>query len=329
MVLEPMLLIKALITAFVSIMTTGCYLAEENSGVKAKYVFSYFKGSGEDGLYLAWSDDGLKWTALNDDRSVLKPQVGGKLMRDPCICRGPDGMFHLVWTTGWWDKGFGVAHSPDLIHWSMQEWLGAMVYEPNAMNCWAPEIFYDQVQRKYLIFWATTIPGRFPETDNTGDSGKGGLCNHRIYYITTSDFRNYSESQLFYDDGFNVIDATIVNAGSRYVMFLKDETLRPTPRKNIRMAFADKATGPYGHATPSFSPAWMEGPTAIKIGDFWYVYYDAYKLGRYEGARSKDLSTWEPLTGRLSFPKGARHGTVFAVPDEIVAELRKLTSPAK
>jgi len=22
--------------------------------------------------------------------------------------RGPDGMFHLVWTTGWWDKGIGT-----------------------------------------------------------------------------------------------------------------------------------------------------------------------------------------------------------------------------
>ena len=31
-------------------------------------------------------------------------------MRDPCLVAGPDGQFHLVWTTGWWDKGIGIAH---------------------------------------------------------------------------------------------------------------------------------------------------------------------------------------------------------------------------
>ena len=38
----------------------------------------------------------------------MKPEVGGKLMRDPSIARGKDGTFHLVWTTNWkGDKGFG------------------------------------------------------------------------------------------------------------------------------------------------------------------------------------------------------------------------------
>lgn len=307
-------------------ITDGHAFSAENTIVKSKYVFSYFKGNGEDGLHLAWSDDGLNWTALNNDQSFLQPQVGGKLMRDPCICQGPDGTFHLVWTTGWWDKGIGIAHSKDLVHWSEQEWLGVMTHEPNAMNCWAPEIFYNQAQQQYLIFWATTIPGRFPETDNTGDAGKGGSCNHRIYCVTTADFKTYSQAQLLYNDGFNVIDATIVKDGERYVMFVKDETRQPTPKKNIRLAFADKAIGPYGHATPPISPDWVEGPTAIKIGDYWYLYYDAYKRGRYEGARSKDLSVWEAITEKLLFPKGTRHGTVLGVPNEIIADLQKLTS---
>lgn len=66
------------------------------------YLFSFFRDNGETGLYLAYSYDGLKWTTLNNDKSVLKPQVGKeRLMRDPCIYRGPDGVFHMVWTTGW------------------------------------------------------------------------------------------------------------------------------------------------------------------------------------------------------------------------------------
>ncbi|GAB5555483.1 MAG: hypothetical protein Sapg2KO_50740 [Saprospiraceae bacterium] len=48
------------------------------------YLFSYFKGNGEDGLHLASSEDGLKWETLNDDKSFLEPNIGqDKLMRDP------------------------------------------------------------------------------------------------------------------------------------------------------------------------------------------------------------------------------------------------------
>ena len=92
--------------------------AEDEKGADSAYLFSYFRGNGETGLHLAYSNDGLKWTALKDGQSFLKPQVGGKLMRDPSIAQGPDGTFHMVWTTGWWDKGIGIAHSKDLILWS-------------------------------------------------------------------------------------------------------------------------------------------------------------------------------------------------------------------
>ncbi|MGC9352650.1 MAG: hypothetical protein ACP5D9_02365 [Mariniphaga sp.] len=50
------------------------------------YMFSFFQGNGEDGLYLAYSYDGLTWEALNNNQSFLTPQVGNdKLIRDPCI----------------------------------------------------------------------------------------------------------------------------------------------------------------------------------------------------------------------------------------------------
>src|SRR5262245_48849363 len=53
------------------------------------YLFCSFRGNG-DGLHFAWSADGIKWTALANDRAFLTPQIGGKLMRDPCILQGPD-----------------------------------------------------------------------------------------------------------------------------------------------------------------------------------------------------------------------------------------------
>jgi beta-xylosidase len=287
----------------------------------ANYLFTSFRGNGADGLHLAYSHDGLKWTALNNDKSFLKPQVGGKLMRDPCICRGPDGTFHIVWTTGWWDKGIGIAHSKDLINWSEQKFIGVMEHEPTARNCWAPEIFYDDQNQKYLIYWSTTIPGRFPETEDSGDTGGGGKLNHRIYYVTTKDFETYTKAELFYNDGFNCIDATIVKDGDRYVMFVKDETKEPIAKKNIRIAIGEKLEGPYGHASEPISPDWVEGPTVLKIDDTWYLYYDGYTRHRYEGIRSKDLQQWESITDQLSFPKDTRHGTAFTVSDEIMKKL--------
>jgi hypothetical protein len=314
-----------------SLLTSVCILtAIVTKGVEppieaasTSYLFSSFRGNGEDGLHLAYSEDGLKWTPLNDDKSYLKPTVGSKLMRDPCICQGPDGTFHMAWTTGWKDNGIGIAHSKDLIKWSKQEYIPVMAHEPKTMNCWAPEIFYDAKTEKYIIFWATSIPGRFPETDSTGDDDGPNKYNHRIYYVTTKDFLTYTDAKLFYDDGFSVIDATIVKNGDKYVMFLKDETKLPVAKKNIRVAVADAAEGPYGHASKPISPDWVEGPSAIKIGDSVIVYFDEYTRGRYGAVASTDLEHWDNISKQLSFPKTTRHGTALAVPKSVCEKLQK------
>ncbi|HOK95312.1 MAG TPA: glycoside hydrolase family 43 protein [Anaerohalosphaeraceae bacterium] len=293
--------------------------AEEPNQLETVWLFSYFKGNGEDGLHLAYSTDGMVWRPLKNDESFLRPQVAGKLMRDPSICRGPDGLFHMVWTTGWWDKGIGLAHSKDLMQWSRQEFLGVMEQEPAAKNCWAPEIFFDESTQTYLIFWATTVPGRFPQTDNPRDDN-----NHRIYYITTKDFKTYTDTALFYDPGFNVIDAFIANAGQRYVMFFKNETKHPKTEKNIRMAFADRASGPYGPPSePITGKYWAEGPAAVKIGSRWIVYFDKYTERRYGAVVSEDLVNWQDISGQVEFPGGARHGTVFPVSRDVAEKLLK------
>src|SRR5690554_3672139 len=93
------------------------------------FLFSYFTGNGEDGLHLAYSYDGLKWLALKEGEPFLKPTAGkDRLMRDPCIIQGPDGLFHMVWTVSWNEKGIGYANSADLIHWSEQKFLPVMEY---------------------------------------------------------------------------------------------------------------------------------------------------------------------------------------------------------
>lgn len=277
------------------------------AGVRG-WLFAYFKGNGEDGLHLAYSNDGYNFRALNNDRSFLKPVVGiSKLMRDPCIIRTDDGIFHMVWTAGWTEKGIGYASSKDLVNWSEQKYITVMEKEPAAKNCWAPEIFCDKGQKQFIIFWATTIPGRFPDTEKSGDSG----YNHRIYYTTTKDFSSFSETRLFYDFGFNVIDATIVQNGKKYIMFLKDETKNP-PQKNIRVAVSDNLYGPFSPPSePVTGKYWAEGPTAIKNGKSWIVYFDKYTEKKMGAIQSSDLQNWADISDRISFPQGTRHGTVF------------------
>jgi hypothetical protein len=91
--------------------------AEGKSGERPDqaYLFSYFyHQTAGDGLHLAWSRDGFAWEILGGDKSYLHPTVGeNKLMRDPCLYRGPDGVFRLVWTTSWSGKTIGYASSKD------------------------------------------------------------------------------------------------------------------------------------------------------------------------------------------------------------------------
>lgn len=276
------------------------------------YLFSYFKNNGEDGLHLAWSRDGLNWTALNGDSSLLKPVVGKeKLMRDPCIITGQDGYFYMVWTASWQDKGIGYARSKDLIHWSEQQFIPVMEKEPEALNCWAPEITYDREKKQYLIYWATSIPGRYPVTDKTGD----GKYNHRIYYVTTKDFTRFSKPQLLYDKGFSVIDATIVPGQSEYIMVMKDETRWP-PQKNLRIATAKNATGPYTAPSSPITDTsyWAEGPTVTRINTNWVIYFDKYTQHKYGAIQSADLKNWKDISDQIHLPSGIRHGTIFIIP---------------
>jgi beta-xylosidase len=286
-------------------------------------LFSFFRGNGENGLYLAFSTNGLQWTELKPPgKSFLESTVGGKIMRDPCLRLGPDGTFHMVWTTSWGRPPvFGCAQSKDLIHWTDVKAVPVMQDEPTVENVWAPELFNDSEKNQWLIFWASTIPGKFPETANSGDH------NHRIYFVTTKDFTNFSPTKLFYDGGFNVIDATLLPANGRFYLVVKDETKNPV-KKHLRLAVSDSAEGPFSKAGPAITGDWVEGPTAIQVGGEYYIYFDHYGKPMYYGAvKSPDMEHWQDISPQVSFPKGIRHGTVLRVPKSVVLNLQSLQSP--
>ena len=294
------------------------------------YLFTYFTKNGEDGLHLAWSADGYKWDKLNNGQSYLVPKVGkSKLMRDPCVVRGPDGTFHLVWTSGWNENNIGYASTKDFLTWSDQKEIPVMAHEPTVRNSWAPEIHYDEKRAEFIIFWASTIPGKFAATAGSSESE----YNHRMYFTTTKDFVAFAPTKLFYDPGFSVIDATFLHTSNGHVFIVKDETRTP-PKKYLQMAVATDLQGPFSNLSAPFTPAelWVEGPTAIKVADGYIVYFDAYIKKHYGALRTRDFKTWEDVTEKMSFPDEntavrMRHGTVISAPGEIVAKLRAAPTP--
>lgn len=287
---------------------------------KDAYLFSYFTKNGEDGLHFAYSTDGLTWQALKEGKSFLQPAIGkDKLMRDPCIYQDKSGTFHMVWTSGWWDKIVGYASSKDLVNWSEQKAISVMEHEPTAKNSWAPEIAYDKKTKLFLIFWATTIPGRHSDV---ADSEKEKGLNHRMYYVTTPDFKTFSETKMYFNPDFSVIDATIFEKGKDYYMFLKNENPKPA-EKNIRITKANSALGPFPTqvSAPITGDYWAEGPTAIAIGEYVYVYFDKYTQHKYGAVRSKDMKMWEDVSDQVTFPLGIRHGTAFKVSPSLLESL--------
>jgi hypothetical protein len=301
------------------------------------FLFSYFTRNGEDGVHLAYSRDGIQWLPVNGGRAVIAPALTGAgrgwqewnttaaLMRDPSILRGPDGMFHMVWTISWTDHAIGVAHSPDLIHWSEQTRVAVMAREPTALNTWAPDLFYDDATKEFVIVFASAIPGRFPATDSLAQRTSRGRADHRLYYVTTKDFTTYSPTRLLYDGGFCAIDGTIAKRGDTYYLVMKDETFYP-PVRALRIASSAHATGPYGPASSPFTDKDTEGPSVLRSGDYWYVYFDYYTRGRYGAVRTTDFAHWEPFSDSLQTPRGIRHGSAFAVPNAVLDRLLALDS---
>ncbi len=298
---------KSLITTLLSALFVAGAMAQEY------FVSTSFHEPATDGLRFIYSADGLRWDTIQG--TFLTPEVGKqKVMRDPSIAVGADGTFHLVWTSSWrGDRGFGYSSSKDLIHWSEQRFIEVMP-DTNTVNVWAPELFFDNEKKQFLIVWASCIPGKFP------DGQEDHKNNHRLYYTTTKDFKKFAPTKLFYDPGFSCIDATIVKRSKGdYVMVVKDNT---RPERNIKVAFASSPYGPWSEASEPFTANFTEGPSTAKLGDTWYIYYDSYGSKNYGAHKTKDFKKFWNQAGDVHFPVGHKHGTVFKASKQIIDALK-------
>jgi hypothetical protein len=311
---------RPVIRALAMVVVCGSVLiAQATAAEETVYIFAYFTGpwpnGGSSGVYLSSSSDGLRFAPLNDGNAVFTPPqppsfpAGENQTRDPSVVYGPDGKFHMVWTSGIDAKTIGYASSPDLKNWSTPRRIELWGQADDVAHTWAPEVFFDPVARNYLVAWASN-PDR-------GD--------HRLYSVTTDDFAKISPKRVLYYNGNTVIDGAIAYdaASRRYIMAMKDER---DGLKNIWLSTSDAATGPYtpgrrpvlGPGSPVDTRQRVEGPSLIRIGNLWYLYYDRYDAGEMSVATSSDLETWTLRRDEAQLPAG-HHGTVFAAPRSAVA----------
>ncbi len=279
------------------------------------YISTSFHEPADQGLRFIYSKDGINWDSIPG--VWLIPTIGNqKVMRDPSIVQGTDGVFHLVWTSSWkGDLGFGYAESKDLIHWSEPRLIPVMKNEPTTVNVWAPELFYNDENDEFIIVWSSCIPGRFAKGIEDEEN------NHRLYYTITKDFKNFSETKLFYDPGYSSIDATLVKRGkSDYVLVFKDNT---RPNRNIKVAFATSLLGPYSGNNQAFTDSFCEGPTVEKVKDEYIIYYDAYRKFKFGAAKTKDFITFSDISDKIKIPEGHKHGTIFKASKDIINNLIK------
>jgi len=279
------------------------------------FVLSYFRQHRE-ALHLAVSHDGLHWRALNGNAPVLESPLPTRSMRDPALFRDPEGRFHLLASDGWASQRILHATSDDLVRWTDVEAVPVMEGIPGARNAWAPEAFFDAEAGVCRILWSSTV----------SVDGPPGLRDHRIWSCETSDFRKFGPSTLFFDPGFNVIDATVRRQNGLYAMAFKDERGKnhpDTPGRAIRLCTSAGGCRAFGRPSRLLTPSLSEGPILFRAHGRWILLYDRYMEGRWGGRASVDLEHWVTIERAPTIPDAARHGSVLEVEAEMVDRLER------
>jgi hypothetical protein len=227
------------------------------------------------------------------------------------------------------------------VHWSdpvlVQPFPAALPTADQPRNVWAPEIRWDPVAGDYIVLWSSTTDRESNNDNGSGNDGKPGGYDHRIYATRTKDGKTFSAARLWFDQGFSVIDAQMVLA-DRWIMVVKDEKNQNLGGKNLRLTFAPRdfsqpwtpVSAPVAGPGSTLRPHEMaEGPCLLHWHDQWYLYWDAFANGHYCLATSTDLEHWTDHTEELQMPPQPRHGTMFIAPREAVGWLREAGEPTR
>lgn len=303
-----------------SLLVCSTIYGQGNKYKKDYFVFAYFYGNERhnEGLRLALSKDGINWDKLKNDKIVFHPGFG-EFFRDPSLIRDvhDEEVIHMVWTTGSND-GFGIASTRDLINWFDVREIKINKNVPGVLNTWAPELIWDESRNEWMVYFASSVQGRFIETEYLSANQK---ANNRMYYAFSKDLKTWTDPILLQDHGFISNDNYIYKLSDghprgKYLNFVKD-IQKPGVHALIREAYSDNLTGPYEITDTYLSKNYnfFEGPTLIKIKGNYFMYCDLTRLYKMSLFRTKDLGSgvWEDLTDILKFPEGGKHGTPLRV----------------
>lgn len=198
---------------------------KDDEGMGA-YLYAHMHRSSEHTCY-ALSLYGQTWDDMLGGSEVFDTKAntvtGG--MRDAYICRTNEGNFMLAGTDMTSRLGWESNHSMvlmlsnDLVHWTKnvkidlktQENLQALGLSAEKLTAaWAPQIIYDRESGNYVVYYSVGVKGD----------------RHRIYYqLVDKDLNVLTKPELYFDPGYDVIDADIVwnDVDQQYMMLYKCE----------------------------------------------------------------------------------------------------------
>ena len=323
---EPMHYVMPILFVSIFLFATSFGIFPGKKKKTDPFLYVYHLGDGATGLHMARSEDGFKWQVLNGGKGFIKPGIGDYVMLDPHICQSPDGIFHLVWSTGKTRKDLGYAYSKNLVDWSAQRLIPVMENDSLVICARSPEIYYDSDGKRFMIYWASTVPGKYKDTDKQNDSLPSGFkFNNRIYKKYSSDLRTWGPTEIFFEPGFNCSDASLAIDSGKVMLFFKDATqVGKNIQNNIKMSTSGAATGGFS-ATPSLVSrrTWAEAPTAIRVDSQFVVYFHKYRTRKIGAFATRDFKKWKDISDSLSFPKGIGAGSIIRVSPKVLENLKE------
>lgn len=311
-------------TALTLVLTVvGCQrdsvgIGESKGGsaeVNSAYLMTYFRSGPNQTdmtrkLHYAFSRDGLHWYELNNNKAVWSTPVGGEIIRDPFMNKGPDGNYYLVHTmhsepfSPYAKKQIGFAQTSDLITFTDAKPLNVMENYGQVGNSWAPEWNWDETSGRYMIHWSSTL-----------NSDKGN--DNRIFKSYTKDWITFTPAEPLFDPRYSIIDSNVTQHNGKNYLFFKDELTRPMRN---RVAVSERIDGGYGRISELITPTTTEAAQVLQLTgqQKWYLYYDYWADGKYGVMESTDMVNWskELKQEHIRFPYQRRHASFFPISEE-------------
>lgn len=297
------------------------------------YIFVHFKEKltpdGEQ-VYFSVSRDGYHFEQLNGGKPVLTSTLGTGGCRDIEIVRTQNNKFIILSTdlcivkrmdqnnnVDWKDinhngsKRLCMWQSDDLIHFSDEKLLDLGREDFGCM--WAPEVFYDETTKKYILHWGSTV--------------KASEFNHMsIYYSLTEDFKTFTKPEMYFNKENEILDSHITKVGNTYHLFYKNSN---NPPMNMH-AVSNNLFGPFTHdkefeeymASLGNAGSYEAATTYTLPDGRWCLMLDFFgceksKMGYVPFVSEKAGDAHFKMDKEeFSFPYGFKHGKVIEITDD-------------